>query len=58
MDFSDAEKIGCSVNNDSDKIIDGFDPNEDFQNEYWEENGYLCHLLAIVIMTITVLLFV
>ena len=58
IDFSDAEKIGCSGNKDSDTIIDGFDPNEIFQNEYWEENEYLCHLLAIVIMTITVLLFV
>ena len=58
MDYPDAEKIRCSENNDSDKIIDGFDSNEIFQNENWEENGYLCHLLAIVIMTITILLFV
>ena len=58
MDFSDTENIRCSENNDSDKIIDGFDSNEIFEDEYWEENGYLCHLLAISIMTITVLLFV
>ena len=58
MDYFDAEKIECSENNNSDKIIDGFDSNEDFQNDYWEGNGYLCHLLAIVVMTITILLFI
>ena len=48
----------CSHDNSLDIIIDGFDAEEMLENECWEENGYLCHLLAIVIMTITVLLFV
>ena len=58
MDYFDAEKIECSEINDFDKIIDRFDSDEVFQNDYWEGNGYLCHLLAIVVMTITILLFI
>lgn len=58
MSFSRGDTIQCSPENDSDTIIDGFEASEILENEFWEENGYLCHLLAIVIMTITILLFV
>ena len=58
MSFSRGDKIECSPDNDFDTIIDGFETSEILENECWEENGYLCHLLAIVIMTITILLFV
>ena len=52
------EKTKCSHYNSPDIIIDGFEVDEMLENECWEENGYLCHLLAIVIMTITILFFV
>ena len=58
MSSSDDEKVEYSLNDGSETTIDGFDVNEVSQNEFWEENGFLGHLLAIAIMTITIVLFV
>lgn len=58
MNPSPCKKVQCSLGHDSQTTLDGLGADKISENEFGEDYEFLGHLLAIAILTVTIVLFV